>query len=132
MSLNCGVLSSQAGSQLASLVEADSGLQWSAMCLQETFHSLTPFVKEVAKHCFFVGVNVPSGGKAPGIIVHARWAPFVTAWGCGRSSIWVDLELPEFALRVVSAHLPHVGRSISEYETATAELEEVVSGATRE
>ena len=112
----------------------DNAIRWDVVMLQEG-----PFTeKEFGKildggHVFYASRCVDTK-RSVGILIHRRWqqrgAKFVFK-SASSQLIFVDMDLGELWLRLISAHLPHNEYTDQAYEAALLGLEEVIESSRR-
>ena len=112
----------------------DNAIRWDVVMLQEG-----PFTeKEFGKildggHVSYASRCVDTK-RSVGILIHRRWqqrgAKFVFK-SASSQLIFVDMDLGELRLRLISAHLPHNEYTDQAYEAALLGLEEVIESSRR-
>ena len=85
-------------------------------------------------HAFFAG-GCSTRKRSVGIVVHQRWvhrqAKLKFRAVCPRI-LYIDFDLHDIHLRLVSAHLPHLEYTADEYEACLIAVEDIVITARRE
>ena len=117
------------------MTEQLDGERWDAIMLQEG-----PKVEEDTYkilrngHAFFAG-GCSTSKRSVGIVVHRRWvhrqAKLKFRAVCPRI-LYIDFDLHDIHLRLVSAHLPHLEYTADEYEACLLAVEDIVITARRE
>ena len=95
---------------------------WDVLTLQECFRKLDGV--NVGTHELFTPPELLGGLRCP-VIVNQKWSgQSKIAGGAAR---WTAVELGG-QLTFISAHLPHKGKKLGEYEAVLMEIQEFVSG----
>ena len=107
-----------AAAQLAIFLDhVEMAAPWDFIALQEGFRVLEGL--DGGGHGIFTPPELEGGLRCPVVVVHSRRAE--TARYAGGRARWVAVDVEEEFL-VISAHLPHIGKSLLEY---AATLEEI-------
>ena len=104
-------------SQISMLVD------WDVLLLQECFRKLDGV--DVGVHELFTPSELLRGLRCPAVIVNRKWKGQSKI--VGGAARWTAVEL-DGQLTFISAHLPHKGSKLGEFEATLTEIQEFVSG----
>ena len=96
---------------------------WDVLLLQECFRKLDGV--NVGAHELFTPSELMGGLRCPAVIVNRKWKGQSKIFGS--AARWTAVEL-DGQLALISAHLPHKGRKLGEFEAALTELQEFLNG----
>jgi endonuclease/exonuclease/phosphatase family metal-dependent hydrolase len=112
-----------AASQLSIFLDqVEMAAPWDFIALQEGFRVLEGL--DGGGHGVFTPPELEGGLRCPVVVVHSRRAE--TARYVGGRVRWVAVDVDEEYL-VISAHLPHIGKSLQEYASTLEEIKGFVS-----
>ena len=115
-----------AAAQLPILLDhVELAAPWDFIALQEGFRELEGL--DAGGHGIFTPPELEGGLRCPAVAIHSRRAEHARYVG-GRSR-WVAVDVEEEFL-VISAHLPHIGKSVQEYAATLEEITGFCSAAT--
>ena len=96
---------------------------WDVLMLQECFRKLDG--ESVGAHELFTPPELLGGLRCPAVIVNQKWSgQSKIAGGAAR---WTAVELGG-QLTFISAHLPHKGNKLGEFDAVLMEIQEFVTG----
>ena len=104
-------------SQISMLADRD------VLLLQECFRKLDGV--NVGAHELFTPSELMGGLRCPAVIVNRKWKGQSKI--VGGAARWTAVEL-DGQLTLISAHLPHKGRKLGEFEATLTELQEFLNG----
>ena len=96
---------------------------WDVLLLQECFRKLDGV--NVGAHELFTPSELMGGLRCPAVIVNRKWKGQSKI--VGGAARWTAVEL-DGQLTLISAHLPHKGRKLGEFEAALTEIQEFLNG----
>ena len=96
---------------------------WDVLLLQECFRKLDGV--NVGAHDLFTPSELLGGLRCPAVIVNRKWKGQSKI--VGGAARWTAVEL-DGQLTLISAHLPHKGRKLGEFEAALMEIQEFLNG----
>ena len=96
---------------------------WDVLLLQECFRKLDGV--NVGAHELFTPSELMGGLRCPAVIVNRKWKGQSKI--VGGAARWTAVEL-DGQLTLISAHLPHKGRKLGEFEAALTEIREFLNG----
>ena len=96
---------------------------WDVLLLQECFRKLDGV--NVGAHELFTPSELMGGLRCPAVIVNWKWKGQSKI--VGGAARWTAVEL-DGQLTLISAHLPHKGRKLGEFEATLTELQEFLNG----
>ena len=96
---------------------------WDVLLLQECFRKLDGV--DVGVHELFTPSELLGGLRCPAVIVNRKWKGQSKI--VGGAARWTAVEL-DGQLTLISAHLPHKGSKLGEFEATLTELQEFLNG----
>ena len=107
-----------AAAQLSILLDhVEMAAPWDFIALQEGFRELEGL--DAGGHGLFTPPELEGGLRCPAVVVHSRRA--ASARYVGGRARWVAVDVEEEYL-TISAHLPHIGKSLQEYASTLEEI----------
>ena len=105
------------------LLQISMLVDWDVLVLQECFRKLDGV--DVGVHELFTPSELLGGLRCPAVIVNRKWKGQSKI--VGGAARWTAVEL-DGQLTFISAHLPHKGSKLGEFEAALTELQEFLNG----
>ena len=96
---------------------------WDVLLLQECFRKLDGV--NVGAHELFTPSELLGGLRCPAVIVNRKWKGQSKI--VGGAARWIAVEL-DGQLTTISAHVPHKGRKLGDFEAASMESQEFLNG----
>ena len=97
--------------------------EWDVLLLQECFRKLGGV--NVGAHELFTPCELLGGLRCPAVVMHQRWSGQTKA--VGGASRWTAVEL-DGQMTHISAHLPHTGKKLADFESVLTEIQDFISG----
>ena len=98
---------------------------WDVLLLQEGFRKLDGV--NVGAHELFTPSALVGRLRCPAVLMHQRWSGQSKA--VGGASRWTVVEL-DGQMTIISAHLPHKGKKLGDFESVLADTQDFMSGET--
>jgi hypothetical protein len=113
-----------AAAQLADFLDhVEMAAPWDFIALQEGFRVLEGL--DAGGHGLFTPPNLEGGLRCPAVVVHSRRA--ANSRYVGGHARWLAVDVEEEYL-IISAHLPHIGKSLQDYASTLEEISGFVLG----